>query len=304
MTIDLSNKTYIKIGGLCENFFEVRTVDELRTVLKQTSSPFIVIGNGTNLIFDSSGYNGTVIKLSSEFSFIRPISNSQLVHVGAATWIPRLVRQLSVIGLGGIEHCVGIPATLGGLIAMNGGSQRRSISENIYKIFTINKHGVQKEYTPNECLFSYRDSIFKKNTEIITSAIISLDTIPPYENRKNLLRILSDRRKKFPRKIPNCGSVFMSSPELYDSIGPPGYIIESLGLKGFKIGGAEISPLHANFITNKKNASSSDIINIVRHVNNKCFEKYNIKMKAEPIYITKNGALYHLDEYETNEYEK
>ncbi|MEI9752335.1 UDP-N-acetylmuramate dehydrogenase [Moellerella wisconsensis] len=294
MKIKLSDKTYIKIGGLCENYYEAKNTDNLLYILKNSVQPIVIIGNGTNLIFDSLGFNGTIIKLSSEFDYIE--INDKLVNVGAATWIPKLVRKLSTHGLGGIDHCIGIPATLGGLITMNGGSQRRSISENIHKVYTITKDGILKTYTKDECNFKYRDSIFKKNLEIIIGATLKCEEIPPYSNRSKILNILKERREKFPRKLPNCGSVFMSSPELYNKIGPPGYIIESLKLKKFKIGGAEISDIHANFITNINNATSSDIISLVNYINKKCFEQYKLTMKAEPLYISPNGDMFHLDE--------
>ena len=119
MTI-LSEKTYWKIGGECKNFIEVSTVKELQKQLKYFNS-FLVIGNGTNVLFDSKGFTGTIFKLGSSFDYLN-VLDGNTVEVGAAAFLPTLVRKLSVLGFGGVEHCVGIPATMGGLVCMTGGT--------------------------------------------------------------------------------------------------------------------------------------------------------------------------------------
>ncbi len=290
----LSEKSYWKIGGNCNNFNEVNDHNELYDVVIKNEK-IITIGNGTNILFDSNGYDGCIVKLGSGFRYINLINDDE-IEVGASYPIPHLVRFLSKNGLGGIDHCIGIPATLGGLVTMNGGSQRRSISENIISVNTIDHKGKIKIFSCDDCKFGYRDSIFKNNELIITSVRIKLDKINPNSNRTNLLNILSERRNKFPRKIPNCGSVFKSSPELFEKLGPPGAIIESLGLKGLRVGGAEISKLHANFILNTDSATSDDIISIVSKINKACYEKFAIELKSEAIFYDKGGEVYQLEE--------
>lgn len=296
--VDLKNKTFWKIGGKCNFFYEVDTVEELSSALsniKNRNKKYIVIGNGTNILFDSDGFNDAVIKLGNGFNEIT-LLNKQEIEVGASTWVPYLVRFLSTVGYGGIEHCVGIPATIGGLIAMNGGSQRKSISENLVKVTVLNKFGKVVVLDKENCKFSYRNSSVKNSGDVILSATLKLSEISRNENRGQLLSILQDRRRKFPRKIPNCGSVFLSSSDLFEKIGPPGYVVESLGLKGMKCGDAEISSKHGNFIVNNGSASSSDILFLIKMINQKCYEKYGYTMKAEAIYYSKNGESYTLDE--------
>lgn len=291
--MNLSEKTYWNVGGSCSSFFETNTESELHKVLTYNDiSDLIVIGNGTNLLFDSEGYSGVVIKLGKSFNFINNRLSNNTVEVGASVWVPGLVRKLSTLGKGSLDHCVGIPATVGGLVAMNGGSQRRSISENIVSVKVMDFEGVISTIPVEKCLFSYRDSIFLKEKLIILSVVLKLEEIVPKSNRKNLLNILKERRLKFPRKEPNCGSVFKSSKELYDKVGPPGFIIESLGLKGLTIGNAQISSKHANFIVNKGGAHSRDIIKLVKYINKCCFEKYEFTMEAEAIYIESTGKRY------------
>ena len=293
----LADKTYWKIGGNCDFYYEVESIDELIATLeliKKLGKSYVVIGNGTNILFDTSGFENAVIKLGRSFDYLN-ISGRE-VEVGASVWVPSLVRKLSKVGMGGLEHCIGIPATLGGLVSMNGGSQRQSISERLVSVKYINGDGkiINWEADPTE--FSYRASPFKNNSRVIISCTIRVDEISPNQNRKKLLEILRERRLKFPRKLPNCGSVFMSSPEIYKKKGPPGYIIESLGLKGTKIGNAQISELHANFIVNLGGATSEDVIQLVKLINYRCYKEYGFIMHAEAIFYSKTGDSFSLSD--------
>lgn len=285
--VKLSEKTYWKVGGFCEHFRTVETESELKEQLGISSLKKVIIGNGTNVLFDSEGYNGQVIKLGENFDFINQIDDNEF-EVGASTWIPKLVRTLSSKGFGGIEHCVGIPATVGGLVAMNGGSQRRSISENLISVYAMNSAGNIIKYDISDCNFSYRHSNFKNSGMVILKVRLKLNKISNNGNRKELLKILKERRTKFPRKLPSCGSVFLSSSELYEKVGAPGFVVESLGLKGMGIGGAQISPLHANFIVNNSNATSMDILKLVSTVNTECKLKYGFKLEAEALYYSQD----------------
>ncbi|MFA1575343.1 UDP-N-acetylmuramate dehydrogenase [Vibrio cyclitrophicus] len=289
----LSNCTYWKIGGFCNQFYHANSLKELIKVIKVTKGKKrLIIGNGTNILFDTNGCSCIIIKLGNQFNYIATDLNQRnpnIIEVGASYFVPRLIKNLSNFGFGGLEHCVGIPATLGGLIAMNGGSQRKSISSRLISVTAIDSDGNLVELKKEECLFGYRKSIFLQKDLIIISAIFELDCITKNSNRHELLSILQERNKKFPRKEPNSGSVFKSSKEIYELIGPPGYIIESLGLKGFNIGGAKVSEKHANFIVNTGNATSDDVINLINYINDCCFEKYKIRMDVEPIYIDELG---------------
>lgn len=297
LTVSLAKKTYWKIGGNCESYYEVESITELRhalEIIKVNRQEFVVIGNGTNVLFDTLGYNDAVIKLGKSFDFINSTSNG--IEVGACTWVPGLIRKLSIMGFGGLEHCIGIPATFGGLVAMNGGSQRKSISNHLLKVKYIDLDGVVKNWDALESSFSYRTSPFKNTGKTIISATISCKVIKPRENRNELLSILKERRRKFPRKLPNCGSVFLSSPDIYNKLGPPGYIIESLGLKGLRVGGAEISKLHGNFIVNLGGACSDDILSLVDIINRKCKEAYGFELESEALFYSSDIKGVSLDE--------
>lgn len=288
---DLSTATYWKVGGPCERFYDVNSVSDIKKVLNQHQlllNEVLVIGNGTNILFDSNGYDGCIVRLSDGFSELEYLGDNQF-KVGSGVWTPFLVRTLSKLGFGGIEHCVGIPATFGGLVAMNGGSQRKNISQSLVSVEYLDNACELVDWSIDKSEFSYRSSPFKNSGKLITSAIIKCNPIEKNGNRKELLSILSERRKKFPRKHPNCGSVFLSSPDIYKRVGPPGMVIESLGLKGYQIGGAKISELHANFIINTGNATSDDILKLVKHINDCCEKKYKFRMEAEAIFYPMKG---------------
>lgn len=289
--MNLADEVYWKVGGSCDDFIDASTIDEVSTnIIKKNS---FVLGRGSNILFDSDGYKGTIIRLDKNFSWLRP--ENDYLHVGAGFFVPSLVRTMSKLGYGGLEHCVGIPATLGGLVVMNGGSQRKFVSEFLIYIDYVDEGGKLKRIFKKDCNFGYRESIFKRMKCCIVNVCFLFPKIIPNSNRKQLIDILTTRRKKFPRKLPSCGSVFISDSAKYNELGPPGMIIENLNLKGLRVGGAEISEVHANFIVNKNNATSNDILEIVNIINKKINDKYRFKLVAEAIYVDPLGMTMTLD---------
>ncbi|EGQ9111192.1 UDP-N-acetylmuramate dehydrogenase [Vibrio alginolyticus] len=285
-----------KVGGKVNDYEEVSSIDSLKKVIGNNP---LVLGNGSNLLFNDDHVKRKVIKLKGDFDNIERIGDEHIV--GSGIWMPRLVRHLSKEGFGGLEHCVGIPATLGGLVFMNGGSQRKSISEYLLSVTVMNQDGQCEVIEKDDCLFSYRSSVFKNKNVVIISARFSFPKIRSNENRSELLEILSSRRKKFPRKLPSCGSVFLSTKELFESVGAPGYVIERLGLKGKSIGDAQISPLHANFIVNNGNAKAKEIVSLVQLINEHAFREYGIKLKSEALFVDIEGELTPLDKVSISE---
>jgi UDP-N-acetylmuramate dehydrogenase len=285
--------SYWKIGGPVQLLVEPSSVAELARAISLINQnldiPSIVVGDGSNLLFDSKGFNGVVIKIGNALSSVSFSGTTVTCEAGA--WVPHLAYQLSSKGLTGLEHICGIPGRIGGLIYMNGGSNRRSILENTVSVDLINAKGeIETEYA-KDLPFSYRTSPFQGDGRIIASAVLQLEQSERKSVRKAMRNILASRRKKFPRKLPNCGSVFLSDPAMYDIIGPPGYAIEKVGLKGRKKGGAEISPLHANFIVNNGNAKSDDVLYLIHLARRLVFEDTGFLMDCEARYISPQGDI-------------
>ncbi|KPZ51751.1 UDP-N-acetylmuramate dehydrogenase [Pseudoalteromonas sp. P1-25] len=289
--VSLAEFSRWKVGGVAKCIFTPHSVEELAKVVRlanEAEQPFIVIGSTSNLLFSDEGLDILAIHLGNPLSDIT--FNASKVTVEAGVWVPGLARKLASKGLSGLEHTAGIPGTLGGLICMNGGSMRRGIGENVVTVKSLTKDGTIKVYTKDECLFAYRTSIFQSNNEIILEATLQLENADSKLIKQQMLAILRSRRRKFPLKLPNCGSVFVSNPAMYEEFGPPGAVIEKCGLKGKTIGGAQISPLHANFIINKGTATAIDILSLISLVCNKVKLETGYHMVSEVRFVENNGV--------------
>jgi UDP-N-acetylmuramate dehydrogenase len=215
-----------------------------------------------------------------------------LVQAQAGIWVPGLARKIQKAGLIGAEHICGIPGTIGGLICMNGGSQRNGIGSSVLQVKSVDELGDLIVREAIDCNFAYRKSVFQYNREIVVSVVLRFDKSPSYQViRQEMLKILSSRRKKFPQKLPNCGSVFKSDPALYELYGAPGAIIESLGFKGYRIGQAIIPDIHANFILNLGGASATDVISIVQTIKLRAKDKMGVTLPVEICYLNQLGQI-------------
>ena len=288
----LSSHNSWKIGGPADLFIEpdnpAQVAEILRFVLKN-EIPLVVIGQGTNLLFDDSGVRGIVLKIGDRMADIQ-ISGDTIVTGGGA-WVPQLARQSMRAGLAGLEHCIGIPGTVGGLVMMNGGSQRKGIGENVVNVTLLNKEGKLQTLTQDECDFSYRHSALQGTGCVVVGVELNCPKGDIQTIRQEMIKDLHSRRHKFPRKQPNCGSVFLSSAEMHKTVGPPGKIIEAAGLKELRVGNAEISSQHANFIVNLGGASSRDVLTLIKNVREKVLTQIGFELDCEVRYVRSDGKL-------------
>ncbi len=281
--VSLAPHTWWQIGGPADYFAEIESeaqLVELINALKKEKVPWCLIGRGTNILFDDAGFRGCVIRMGPKFSDLNIHLNTLTAQAGC--WTPKIAWQAARAGLSGLEHTIGIPATLGGLVVMNGGSQRKGVGDLIESVRVLEPNGAISEISKANCAFAYRHSRFQNSGEVILSATIRFHEQRSYkQQRPELLAILRERNRKFPRKAPSCGSVFKSSPELFQAYGPPGKIIEDLGFKRKKQGMIQISPRHANFIVNLGNGSSKDVKNLVQEIYHTVLTKTGLQMSPE-----------------------
>ena len=293
--VDLSKTSRWRIGGIAKAVIRPCTIEQLcrlRRWIKSHSLASVVIGETSNLLFSDEGLEVVCIQLGKGFSEIHIDADHGVISVGASAWVPLVARKAMQYGIAGLEHICGIPGTMGGLVCMNGGSMRHGISEAILEVSSVTDDGLLITRSALGCNFSYRQSIFQSLDEIIVSVKLhSSITAAPASIRRNILNILKSRRTKFPRKLPNCGSVFVSDPAMYERFGAPGKIIENLGYKGFRDGGAMISTDHANFIVNISDASSRDVLNIVNHISKVVLNQTGFRMVAEVRYVNRFGEV-------------
>ncbi len=285
--VDLAACSRWKIGGRADCVVcptTTRAIQEVLRIALEEKVPVAVIGLTTNLLFATEGIRALVIHIGQQFAAMSIDGNR--VTGQAGVWIPGFARRVAKRGLSGVEHLAGIPGTLGGLVCMNGGSQRRGIGDHLTWVKALDPQGEEHTFGHEECGFAYRCSVFQQNRYIICEAAFQYEPVADsWPVRREMKRILEDRRRKFPQKLPNCGSVFVSDPALYDSFGPPGAVIEKCGLKGVAKGGARISPMHANFIVNTGHASAEDVLYLIDLVRTKVKQVTGCDLQAEAKYV-------------------
>jgi UDP-N-acetylmuramate dehydrogenase len=291
--VSLAEISRWKIGGLADVVISPRNTEELaglRTWIHERGLPSVVIGATSNLLFADEGLRAIAIQIGQDFSPLK-ISGREIV-AGPGVWVPGLALKAMRVGLTGMEHTCGIPGTLGGLVYMNGGSQRKGIGNTVSYVESIDSLGNKVRRSREECQFAYRSSVFQNLDEVISEiGLVLSDAHDKQTVRASMLAILRDRRKKFPQKLPNCGSVFVSNPAMYEKYGTPGKVIEASGCKNMQVGDAVISDMHANFIVNKGIASSADVIKLIVTVRNRVEEMTGYRMQVEAKYVEASGSI-------------
>ena len=293
----LCNHSTWRIGGPADLLLEPGSLEQLARIIvfaKARDIPRIVIGKGSNLLFDDAGFRGVVIKIGRKLS--RLAIDGTTVRAESGIAIPRLARATGLSGLTGIEHTIGIPGTLGGLIVMNGGSQHKAIGDVICSVEVMDHDGNTYRISKEKCGFSYRQSRFQNSDLIVVGAKMELQQGDPRLIRSEMLNILRNRRAKLPRTLPNCGSVFKSSLDMYNTVGPPGKLIEQAGLKGLRIGNAQVSRKHANFIINVGSATARDVLELVARICARVHGELGVRMKCEARYVDASAGVLNLDE--------
>ena len=287
--------TSFKVGGPARYFAKAETVEDLKaamTLAREKGLPYFILGNGTNLLVSDKGYEGVIVTLAGEFSATEDLGNGAF-KVGAAVPLGRFARATLKQGFAGIHKLAGIPGTLGGAIYMNAGAYGQEIGTCCTMVTALDESGNVHEIPANDCGFGYRQSIFQKNKAIILSATFQLPaasaegkTVADLE--AELAECMAKRKASQPLNMPNAGSTFKrldkGATDTPAQIAP-GYYIEQTGLKGHRIGGAEVSTLHANFIVNAGGATANDIKQLSEYVQQKVADKFGIQLKREIILL-------------------
>lgn len=293
----MSKHTSFKVGGSARYFAKTECMNDLKVALdfaQERGLPHFILGNGTNLLVSDKGYDGVIITLAGDFSGIEDSGNG-IFKVGAAVSLGRFARIAMKLGFAGIHKLAGIPGTLGGAIYMNAGAYGQEIGTCCTAVTVLESDGNAREYAASECEFGYRQSIFQKLGETIVSATFQLPaastegkTVADLE--AELAECMAKRKASQPLNMPNAGSTFKrlehGSADMPQQIAP-GYYIEQAGLKGYRIGGAEVSTVHANFIVNAGSATAADIKQLSEFVQQKVAEKFGIQLKREIILLGK-----------------
>lgn len=250
----------------------------LISYLKSNKCKFLVLGNGSNVIFNFEYYDGVIIRLD-RFNSIS--INDNVIEVGAGYSLIKLANEVALLGLSGLEFASGIPGCVGASVAMNAGAYNHSLAEVVESVMVLTPDNEIITMTNKELEFNYRESFLKHNKDYI---IISCKIILSHGNKDEILELISNRRirrmESQPLNYPSAGSVFRNPEGNY-----AGKLIEDCGFKGYKLGGAMVSLKHANFIINYDGATGRDIVLLINKIKNSVKEKYGIDLILEQIII-------------------
>nr|WP_075486769.1 UDP-N-acetylmuramate dehydrogenase [Prochlorococcus marinus] len=277
---NLSSYTTIKVGGIAEYFAEPRNIAEFSYLIKWANlnkRKCQIIGAGSNLLINNIFIKGLVI-CTKKMKSLKIDPCSGIVEAEAGVMLPTLSNALAKNGLQGGEWAVGIPGTLGGAIYMNAGTGNLSLSKNLISVQVINNKTHEKlDIERKDLNFEYRSSSFQSNNLVIISAKLNFE---PNGNLETLIRTtknnLKIKKETQPYHLPSFGSVFKNPKNNYAA-----KLIDDLGLKGFKVGGAEISTMHSNFIINSSAASSKDIYELITVIQQKVQQNKGIYLQPE-----------------------
>lgn len=270
----MKNHTSFKIGGPADEFCEVHSVEEILKLIKyakEKNIPYTVIGNGSNLLVGDKGIRGLVIKIAGGFD--KATVSGETVTAEAGILLSKLANVVKRSDLTGFEFASGIPGTLGGAVYMNAGAYGGEMKD-IIKSVTYLENGEVK--TTSELGFGYRKSIFSGKDMIILSAEIKLEKGNPEEIAAKMEDFKERRTSKQPLSVPSAGSTF-KRPEGYFA----GKLIEDAGLKGYSIGGAQVSEKHSGFVINTGDATAKDVLLLIKHIQTTVFEKFGVKLETE-----------------------
>lgn len=280
--VALSRYTSLGIGGPAKYFLEVTSVEEMVEAIlysRERGIRYVVIGKGSNVLFDDRGFDGLAILNAIDFFEER---KSGEFHVGAGYSFSLLGSKTARNGWSGLEFASGIPASVGGAVFMNAGANGRETADSLTSVDFVDKEGVFRVLDKGAIEFSYRYSSFHQWGGAIVGALFTLT--PSEHARKKQLSILEQRIQTQPYGEKSAGCIFRNPPGKF-----AGEIIEKLGLKGERIGGAEVSRMHANFIINSGGASASDILQLIRHVKKLAKERTAIDLCEEVRVISYSG---------------
>ena len=298
----MKKHTTFKIGGNADFFVTVRTIEEIKDILefvKQNNIELTVLGNGSNILVTDKGIRGIVLKIDLQGIEIQKKEedvamqltetmvaeetevysynyNQVFVTVGAGVKMGNLAQILLKEEIEGFEFAAGIPGTIGGAIRMNAGAYGKEMKDVVLSTTCMDKNGKLYTFSNEEQEFSYRNSIFQKKDYIIIETKLKLEYGKKDEIQKKMEEYFKSRKEKQPIEYPSAGSSFKRQEGIITA-----KLIDDVGLKGYKIGGAQVSEKHAGFIVNYNNATATDVINLINYIKEKVYSKYGIKIEEE-----------------------
>ena len=271
----MKEHTTFKIGGAADEFCMPSSIDEIKELTeyaKKKNMPCLILGNGSNILVSDSGIRGLVIKLSGAFSKYEV--EGDVIKAQSGALLSTLARAAMGNGLSGMEFASGIPGSLGGAIYMNSGAYGGEMSDIVKSVTYLEKGEVKR--IEEGFGFGYRRSLFADIGAVILEAELQLKSADVNEIKEKTEDYKKRRTEKQPLNFPSAGSVFKRPVGSF-----AGKLIEDAGLKGFRIGGAEVSEKHAGFIINTGDATAADVIALICHIKKTVRERFGVELEEE-----------------------
>lgn len=278
--VPLASLTSFRVGGPAEWYVAPRRIEDLPIYLKWATTQGIsptLLGAGSNLLISDRGLPGLVIS-TRRFRHTEFDLETARVTVAAGKPLPQLAWQLANLGWSGLEWAVGIPGTVGGAVVMNAGAHGGCVADRLVSAEVINLDGSTRNFSVQELAYSYRTSLLQGKGLLVTQATFQLQPgFDPAKINAITQTHLDQRRSSQPYHLPSCGSVFRNPSQQYKA----GWLIEEAGLKGYRIGMAEVAQRHANFILNCGSARAVDIFHLIRHIQQVVGDRWSLHLEPE-----------------------
>lgn len=273
----LSAHTSFKVGGRCDMIIYPNSINalvEMYTKCKEISLNTYILGNGTNVLFTDRGFRGVIFIISHEMGDISISGNTITASSGVS--LKKLCQTALDNALTGLEFAYGIPGTVGGAVYMNAGAYGGEMKHVVKEVTAVDSLGKLKTFTNEQLDLSYRKSVFTDSDYVILSVTVELSEGNKEEIKSKMDDLMARRKDKQPLEYPSAGSTFKRPEGTY-----AGLVIEQSGLKGYTVGGAQVSEKHANFVINKDGATAADIIALIEDVKRIVKEKTGYDLECE-----------------------
>ena len=274
--VTLAPYTTMRTGGPAALFAEPRNAQQLTHVhqwAQEKGLPLLILGNGSNLLIADSGFDGLVIHLGRALSEVSVFANTLTAQAGAS--LAAAARAAAQASLTGLEFAAGIPGSIGGAVCMNAGAYGREIAQVIVSARVLTPEGVRM-VSKDELSLGYRSSAVMQNGWVVLEATFELAPGSPDEIKATMADLAARRREKQPLQYPSCGSFFKRPVGYY-----AGALIEQAGLKGYRVGDAQVSEMHAGFVINRGHATSSEIYRLMQEVQCRVQAQFGVTLEPE-----------------------
>lgn len=273
----MKNHTTFKIGGPADVMVTPRNINDIKNTISfchNNKIKFYVLGLGSNLLVTDKGVRGVVIKLGNQLKEISVCGEE--IYAEAGIRLAELAKKAGENSLSGLEFAEGIPGSLGGAVVMNAGAYDGEMKNVVVEATAIDNSGRIQTFTTEEIQFGYRSTIFQNSEHIVVSAKLNLTKGHREAIQAKMREFSRRRREKQPLEHPSAGSTFRRPEGFY--VGP---MLEQMGLKGYRIGGAEVSAKHAGFIINRGNATASDVLELIEYIQRQAKDQFGVYLKPE-----------------------